>query len=71
MCADFECELVELNGEAEHAHLLVNFPPTVALTRRCSDVSTDRRVGEILPHGNRRAESDPEYAAESRRPRMA
>jgi REP element-mobilizing transposase RayT len=24
VCADFECELVEFNGEGEHVHLLVN-----------------------------------------------
>jgi hypothetical protein len=33
VCGDFGCELVEFNGETEHVHLLVNFPPTVALSR--------------------------------------
>ncbi len=33
VCADFECELVEYNGKADHVHLLVNFPPKVALSR--------------------------------------
>jgi len=33
VCADFEVELVEFNGETEHVHLLVNFPPTVALSK--------------------------------------
>ena len=27
VCADFEAELVEFNGEANHVHLLVNHPP--------------------------------------------
>ncbi|WP_372405869.1 IS200/IS605 family transposase [Streptomyces luteireticuli] len=27
VCGDFECELVEFNGEDSHVHLLVNFPP--------------------------------------------
>ena len=27
VCTDFECELVEFNGEDNHVHLLVNFPP--------------------------------------------
>jgi putative transposase len=27
VCEDFSCELVEFNGETEHVHLLVNFPP--------------------------------------------
>jgi putative transposase len=31
VCADFETELAEFNGKANHVHLLVNFPPKVAL----------------------------------------
>ena len=31
VCADFEVELREFNGEADHVHLLVNYPPKVAL----------------------------------------
>jgi putative transposase len=27
VCADLECELVEFNGEDNHVHLLLNFPP--------------------------------------------
>ncbi|WP_405807341.1 IS200/IS605 family transposase [Streptomyces sp. NBC_01187] len=30
VCTDFECELVEFNGEVNHVHLLVNFPPKIA-----------------------------------------
>ena len=33
VCADFGCELAEFNDEPEHVHLLVNFPPTVAISR--------------------------------------
>jgi putative transposase len=33
VCRDFGCELAEFNGESEHLHLLVRFPPTVALSR--------------------------------------
>ena len=33
ICADFECGLVEFDGEANHVHLLVTFPPKVALSR--------------------------------------
>jgi Transposase IS200 like len=32
VCADFEVELKEFNGEADHVHLLVNFPPKVRLS---------------------------------------
>ena len=33
VCADFETSLVEFNGEGEHVHLLVNFPPKVAVSK--------------------------------------
>ena len=31
VCKDFEAELVEFNGEHDHVHLLVNYPPKVAI----------------------------------------
>ena len=33
VCADFGRAPVEFNGETDHVHLLVDFPPTVALSR--------------------------------------
>ena len=51
MCADFGRELAELSGEAEHVHLLVNFPPTVAISRLVNslkDVSS-RRLRQEFP----------------------
>ncbi|HEY2120375.1 MAG TPA: IS200/IS605 family transposase [Candidatus Acidoferrum sp.] len=27
VCLDFEAQLVEMNGQAEHVHLLINYPP--------------------------------------------
>lgn len=33
VCADFEAELVEFNGEDNHVHLLVHFPPKVTLSK--------------------------------------
>lgn len=32
VCKDFGAELVEFNGEHDHVHLLVNYPPKVALS---------------------------------------
>lgn len=32
VCADFGASLEEFNGEADHVHLLVTYPPTVALS---------------------------------------
>jgi putative transposase len=33
VCADFETELVEFNGGRDHVHLLVHYPPKVALSK--------------------------------------
>ena len=32
VCLDFEAELVEFNGEHDHVHLLVIYPPKVAIS---------------------------------------
>lgn len=33
VCADFEAELVEFDGEDDHVHLLVNYPSKVAISK--------------------------------------
>jgi putative transposase len=33
VCSSFEVELREFNGEADHVHLLVHYPPKVALSK--------------------------------------
>ncbi len=30
---DFETELIEMNGETEHVHLLLNYPPKVSISK--------------------------------------
>ena len=32
VCRDFESELVEFDGESDHVHLLVNYPPKVSVS---------------------------------------
>ncbi len=32
VCADFEAELVEMDGEPDHVHLLINYPPKLAIS---------------------------------------
>jgi putative transposase len=32
VCIDFEAELVEFDGEDDHVHLLVNYPPKVSIS---------------------------------------
>ncbi len=33
VCADFDAELVQMDGEEDHVHLLVKYPPKVAVAR--------------------------------------
>jgi putative transposase len=33
VCKDFEAELVEFEGERDHVHLLVNYPPKVSVSK--------------------------------------
>jgi putative transposase len=33
VCKDFEAELSEFNGEGDHVHLLVNYPPKVSISK--------------------------------------
>ena len=32
VCTDFEASLVEFNGETDHVHLLITYPPKVAIS---------------------------------------
>ena len=32
VCGDFEAQLAECNGETDHVHLLVNYPPKAAVS---------------------------------------
>ena len=51
VCADFECTLVEFNGEDNHVHLLVNFPPKVAVTKLVNSLKgvSSRRLRQEFP----------------------
>lgn len=33
VCTDFEAQLVEFDGEDDHVHLLVNYPPKVSVSK--------------------------------------
>jgi putative transposase len=51
VCTHFECELVEFNGENNHVHLLVNFPPKVALSKLVNSLKgvSSRRMRQEFP----------------------
>ena len=51
VCTDFEAELAEFNGETDHVHLLVNFPPKVAVARLVNSLKgvSSRRLRQEFP----------------------
>ena len=51
VCADFGADLREFNGEPEHVHLLVNFPPTIAISRLVNSLKgvSSRRLRQEFP----------------------
>ncbi|MEU8054704.1 IS200/IS605 family transposase [Microbispora bryophytorum] len=51
VCEDFEVELVDFNGENNHVHLLVNFPPKVALSKLVNSLKgvSSRRMRQEFP----------------------
>ncbi|MEO3805593.1 IS200/IS605 family transposase [Nonomuraea sp. B1E8] len=51
VCAGFETELREFNGEDNHVHLLVDFPPKVALSKLVNSLKgvSSRRMRQEFP----------------------
>ncbi len=51
VCADFRAELAEFNREPGHVHLLVNFPPTVAISWLVNSLKgvSSRRLRQEFP----------------------
>ncbi|HCA02819.1 MULTISPECIES: IS200/IS605 family transposase [Halomonas] len=51
VCRDFEAELKEFNGETDHVHLLVNYPPKVAISRLVNSLKgvSSRRMKLLHP----------------------
>jgi len=51
VCTDFEAELAEFNGETDHVHLLVNYPPKVAVSKLVNSLKgvSSRRLKLLHP----------------------
>lgn len=51
ICQDFEAILVEFEGESDHVHLLVNYPPKVALSKLINSLKgvSSRRLRQNFP----------------------
>jgi putative transposase len=56
VCADFSAELREFNGEADHVHLLIEYPPKICvstLVNSLKGVSARRLRAEFAGRVNR------------------
>ena len=51
VCEDFEAKLVEMDGEDDHVHLLVNYPPSVSVSRLVNSLkgASSRRLRTERP----------------------
>jgi putative transposase len=51
VCADFEVELREFNGESDHVHFLINYPPKVRLSELINSLKgvSSRRLQQEFP----------------------
>lgn len=51
----FEAELVEFNGESDHVHLLVNYPPKVTVSKMVNSLKgvSSRKLRQQLPELSR------------------
>ncbi len=51
VCQDFEVELQEFNREGDHVHLLVTYPPKVALSKLVNSLKgvSSRRMKQLHP----------------------
>jgi len=51
VCKDFESELIEFDGEGDHVHLLVNYPPKVAVSKLVNSLKgvSSRQLKQLHP----------------------
>ena len=52
VCQDFDAELVEFNGEQDHVHLLVNYPPKVSISSLVNSLKgvSSRMIRKTITH---------------------
>ncbi len=58
-CEKLGCELIEFNGEADHVHLLVHYPPKLAVSVMVNNLKSvsSRMVRHFNPHLQRQSKS--------------
>ena len=72
VCDDFEAQLVEFNGEEDHVHLLVEYPPKIAISKLVNSLKgvSARRLrfeftGQVNRHSMNGPLGSPSYFAAS------
>ena len=77
VCADFGAELVEMDGEDDHVHLLVAYPPQVAIARLVNSLKgvSARRLRQryrvrAASAGGAPPETLKQYIRQQRKPRQ-
>lgn len=50
VCQDFDAELKEFNGESNHVHLLVTYPPKVAVSKLVNSLKgvSSRKLKQVI-----------------------
>jgi len=58
-CEKLECELMEFNGETDHVHLLVSYPPKLSVSVMVNNLKSvsSRMVRHFNPHLSRQSQS--------------
>ncbi len=58
-CEKLECDLVEMDGEADHVHLLVSYPPKLAVSILVNNLKSvsSRRIRILNTHIPRQSKS--------------
>jgi putative transposase len=56
VCADFESELIECNGEEDHVHLLITYPPKVSIAKLVNSLKgvSSRKLKQLHPELNKK-----------------
>ena len=51
VCKDFEANLIEINSEKDHVHLLINYPPRVSISKLVNSLKgvSSRRLRQLHP----------------------
>lgn len=51
VCGDFDADLIEFNGEQDHVHLLINYPPKISVSSLVNSLKgvSSRRLKQEFP----------------------